>query len=576
MRIVILGWLLLARAAFAGPELQPLCGRVFMVEGELSLNANERVMVCGSPSGLEGWREVPLPQAEYQIRILLQRRGYFFAKFQRDGDRLKVWTGPIQRVKKFSVVGSKAWLHPGRKRHVIGQALTSDLLDEISNWATRELREQGFACPSVDVKAQAWDGEILVEVQSGPRMRIGRWLFDLQGLEPQTLIRYQAAETGEWYDSRDKDLTVARLLADGLFQSASIAESCRGDRVDLTLQSSVGPTESVRVGLGASTEELPFADLAFRSAKLDRRASSFTSSLHASPRAQSLNLDAELYWLPLTRTTFLAPRFEAERSSERQWEDLQSQLGLDLGRKWDLWSVRWSGKLGPTVNYLNTVRGIGPEDVKYLSWEGHLSGMSHSFELDARNQFEGWASSLDYRGQREGLGSPLNADRFDLEGKYFWNLRDLDPPLFVFATRAQASSVVTNSLAESLGSRVLPREYRIFMGGDDNLRGWHRKTLDNRGQGYLTSLYLGFELRLIEELPYKLQPLLLWDLARFGTRSLTLEETTFSSAGIGLRWASVFGTLRGSAARGQILNAQANSPIYPEDWVYFFSFGQEF
>jgi len=57
---------------------------------------------------------------------------------------------------------------------------------------------------------------------------------------------------------------------------------------------------------------------------------------------------------------------------------------------------------------------------------------------------------------------------------------------------------------------------------------------------------------------------------------MTLDKPLFVSEGLGLRWASPFGTLRGSAARGMIWDGDDSTKEYPQEWVYFFSFGQEF
>jgi translocation and assembly module TamA len=123
---------------------------------------------------------------------------------------------------------------------------------------------------------------------------------------------------------------------------------------------------------------------------------------------------------------------------------------------------------------------------------------------------------------------------------------------------------------------LVPIEDRIYLGGDDSLRGFRRQSINNNGLGFLTSIYIGFELRLIEELPYHLQPFLLWDGARVGNRRYTVDLPLFTSEGIGLRWASPFGTLRGSAARGHVFDSDASTAGFTESWVYFFSFGQEF
>ncbi|RYZ82892.1 MAG: hypothetical protein EOP06_20945 [Proteobacteria bacterium] len=123
---------------------------------------------------------------------------------------------------------------------------------------------------------------------------------------------------------------------------------------------------------------------------------------------------------------------------------------------------------------------------------------------------------------------------------------------------------------------ILPKEYKIFYGGDQTLRGFGREVLVNHGRGYLTALYVGFELRLVEEIPFGVQPFLLWDLGKFGDQSHTLDAPLFSSEGLGARWSTPFGSLRGSIARGRIFSGDASTADYVQQWVYFFSFGQEF
>ncbi len=553
-----------------------ICDGVVLLEGDLPLTRNERILICGYAGGSEGWRSVPLSQAEFQIRVLMQRRGYLYPRFERTPRELRVWSGPRQHIRELRIHGDQGLLDASKKRHMTGHPLIADKLDEIYNWALLELRTRGYPCPYVEVKGQAWNGVVDVRVEPGSRRRIGELILNLNGLDPQALARYQAMQPGDWYDIRATELTVARMLADGLFQSAYFTQVCRDGKVDLVLHSSLGSPRLLRLGFGASTEELPFADLWFKSSKLDERASSFTAKVHASPRIQSLSVGSELFWLPWSRRTYLGPRFRIERESEHAWEDLSAQWGADLGRLWDWKSIRWRTQGGPTVNYVNTVRGTGPDDVGYLSWEGQLYLMSYDFELFNRDQYEGWQAALGYRGQRKGVGSLLNADRLQFNAKYLWNIKNLSPPLLVLAVRGELISVAANAGGIGQEPEALPREYRIFYGGDRNLRGWSRKAIDNNGIGYLTSLYLGLELRFVEELPRNLQPLLLLDLARLGRESFILEEPVFTSVGLGMRWASPIGTLRVSAARGRILWQDYHHPKYPEEWVYFISFGQEF
>lgn len=565
--------------AISGPGRaeKSLCPHIVLHEGRLDLNENERVLVCGSSKGEEGWESVPLPQAQYQLNVILQNKGYLNARFEREGDRLSVWSGPRTRISGFEVRGGVPPLQPEKKRQVVGEPLEPVKLNEVERWADLGLRSHGHACPELAVQAQGWNGLVRVEAEPGPRQKIvGLEYKGLDGLDPRALERYRPFESGDWYDVRKTQIMTMRMMADGLFQSAYFVTHCRSDIVDLELNAAVGKPRLIRFGVGASTEEFPFADIWFRNARLDDQASSVSASIHASPREQSLTVSSELYWLSFLREAFLGPRFRVAREVERSYEVIQARLGGDLGRSWDEWDMRIQGRVGPTLNFTKTVEGVGPDDTYYLSWEGSLFVMNHQYEVFMRDQYEGWTGGLRYRGQRKGLGSEINADRYDIDLKSLWNVGGFSPPLFVLGTRVETVLVDADQIDQGNTRNLLPIEYRLFYGGDRNLRGFARQILTNGGLGYLTAAYVGFELRLIEELPYRLQPFLLYDIARLGNRRLALDPPVFVSEGAGLRWASPFGTIRGSAARGRIFAADESTGGYPREWIYFFSFGQEF
>lgn len=556
-----------------------LCDNIRLEEGRLELSKNAKLLVCGSGKrGQEGWADVPLPQAQYQINVLLQNEGYLHPRFERRGDELFVWSGPRDRIEKLVVNGAEHLVKASRKRKIIGQPLTPEKLDEVKRWVDTELQAQGYACPRVEIKAQAWDHTVVVNIDRNVRRRVGGFDYQgLAGLDTETIARYQATEPGAWYDVRDTQLTSSRMLADGLFQSAYVVDECKPpDLVELHLRASVGRPRIFRFGVGASTEEFPFARITFRNARLDDRASSFTSTLYASPRNQSLDAGAEFYRLPFSRRMFWAPRALVARSKERTGEYNRAEVGVDLGRYWDAWSTRMSARGGPLVTYVDTVEGIGPSRLTFLGWSARYAVMNHPYELGQREQREGWTSDFGYRGQRQGIGSPINVDRYELNAKYLWNPTRQAPPLFIVATRAQAVAVNANPVAFNQNSKTLPVDNRVFYGGDQNLRGFPRQSLSNDKFGYLTALYLGIELRLIEQLPYHLEPFLLIDSAQLGERRMTLDAPVYGSGGFGLRWASPFGTLRGSLARGRIYKENPDTAKYPQTWVAFVSFGQEF
>lgn len=567
----------LAGCASAGPR--QLCDNIRLEEGSLALSRNAKLLVCGSGKrGQEGWTDVPLPQAQYQLGVLLQGEGYLHPRFERNGQTLSVWSGPLERIEHFDIEGAEGLLKPSRKRQIVGERLTPEKLDEIKHWAESELRALGYPCPKIEVRAQAWDHRVVLTIAPHGRRRVGNFAFEgLEGLDTETIARYQATEPGAWYDVRESQLTASRLLNDGLFQSAYVLDQCRGDdQVDLTLKTQVGRPRIFRFGVGASTEEFPFARIWFKNARLDDRASSFTSTLYASPRLQSLDLGAEFYRLPFSRRMFWGPRLLTARSKERSGEVNRAEFGADLGRWWDARGTRMQARFGPTLNYVDTVEGVGPTKLTFVSWTGRYAVMTHPYELFTREQREGWTADFTYRGQREGIGSPINVDRYEVNAKHLWNITRQSPPLLVLGSRVQAIAVNANPTLLGEGDKTLPQDYRVFYGGNQNLRGFVRQSLTNHKLGYLTALYLGFELRLVEQLKYHLEPFLLLDSAQLGERRFTLDRPVFTSSGLGLRWSSPFGTLRGSFARGRIFDGDEDTDEYKQEWVSFLSFGQEF
>lgn len=554
-----------------------VCSNIYIQDGEIQLNANEKVLICGAPRGTEGWQEVPVTQAQILLQGVLQNLGYLNPRFERQGGILHVWMNEPTKITRLIVHGADGVLIPEKKRKVLGENLTRERLDQVSAWATLGLQHRGFACPKLSVEAHGWDGSVLVNNEGDVRQRIEILKHDkLDGLNPDVLKRYRAFEDGDLYDIRETQLMTRRMLSDGLFQGAYFTNECEGDRVRLSLQTSIEKPKLLRFGVGASTEEFPFMELSLKNARLDPYASSLTSVLHLSPRLQSLSVASELYWLASWPRIYLGPRFAATQEIESSFTLNTLRLGADLGRNWDQWHLRFLLKAGPTLNYSRTVEGLGPSEAKYLTLDGSLSVLSHNYEYFMANQFEGWMASLQYRGRRQGLGSAINANRYEVNYKYLWNIGRYAPPLFVLGSRVQAVLVTSDDADRDLSLSQIPLEDRLFLGGDSDLRGFGRKSINNGDLGHLTALYVGFDLRLIEELPYHLQPLLLWDGAQLGAHPGTLQAPMYTSEGIGLRWPSPFGTLRGYVARGHIFNGNAATFSYSQQWIYFLSFGQEF
>lgn len=594
-----------------GAKVQQLCPQITVHDGEIDLNDNEKILICGQSDGPEGWRSNPLPQAEILLRAVLASAGYQSPSFERGFDYLKVWKNKKSLIERIETVGDQGLFDVSKKRKILGYPMVTVKLDEMEAWADLITKSQGYACGTNNVQAFV-DSELLtITTDLDKKRRFPK--YEVTGLEyfnRDILDRYQPfenaadggaiidsangtdANTGDFYDIRKTQIMTTRMLSDGLFQTAFFTVRCKPNvnpktpltasekssekNFSLRLETSVGKPHILRFGIGGSTEELPFLDASYRNTHIDNRASSYTISTHLSPRIKSLTADSELYLVKDWTRTFFSPKFKVSQETENSYEANFARLGYDIGRNWDMWNTRMQARGGPVLNYSKTLRGEGPQDIKYSSFEGMIQIMSHNYEFHLRDQYEGWLFQFFYRGQNKGLGSAVDLHRFRTSLKTLWNLGGYYPPLFVLGARFEQTVVDVYNQTQDVSVADIPIEDRIFLGGDQNLRGFGRGTIDNSGLGYLTAFYMGFELRLIEELPYRLQPFLLWDYAKLGASENHFDSSIFISEGLGLRWLSPFGSIRGSAARGRVWNKNADTESYPEKWVYFLSFGREF
>jgi translocation and assembly module TamA len=559
-------------------ETNKICGNILAMDGKLKLNENEKVLICGSQKDSEAWNEIPLSQSKYHLRTILQNLGYSEPRFEGSSDgQLFVWLGPVTKIKSLQVSDQTGILNPKKKRQVKNDPLTSVKLNEIEAWAKIQTQSSGYACSENSVTAQVWDKTVYIDTQLNGRKKFGKLHFSqMSGLDSDVLDRYQPFQEGDWFDIRKTQIMTSRILSDGLFQSAYFVINCHDDVADIKLETSIGKSKVLRFSIGGSTEELPFADLTFKDSRLDDKASSYTASTHASPKEVSLTGSSELYFFPGWNKTFLGPRFRLAKKIENSSETNTAQAGIDIGRNWDFSNIRFNARWGPTLNYTKTIRGVGPAEVTYPTIDSSVTLNSHIYEYLYREQYEGWIFHFNYRGQNKGIGSKLDMNRYRTDLKTLWNLGGFSPPEWILAFRIESIIVDAKDINRNKNRDLLPIDDRIFLGGDENLRGFPRQSLDNNDLGYLTSLYLGFELRLIEDLPYHLQPFLLLDLARAGSSRYVLDKPVFESEGLGLRWPSPFGTLRGSLAKGSIRNKDSSTKSYLESWVLFLSFGQEF
>lgn len=558
-------------------KLYKLCRDVFSESFNIELNTNEKILICGTERS-DGYENIPHLQKIQSLKVILQNRGFAFAEFEIKDEYLIVRRGSVAKVNALRFEGTPNNFHAEYKRKVVGETMNSSKLDEVEGWSKARLGHTGYPCHSVQLQAELPNRDLNVKLNSGPFQKFSS--VDREGLDildEQAVLRQEAFKLGWDYDAELVELSNQRLLRDGLVQSSYYSITCSEEGAKLIHHISIGQPRLLRVGLGASTEELPFLDILWKNQRLDPYGSQLGLSAHASNRIQNAQFFSEFFIFKKARDVSINPRFEVERRSEVAFEILTAKTGGDLSYRKEFKPFRAIVSSGPTVNYQNTVRGEGPTESKYLTVQGQLNLFTHSFEFYQVQQITGTNLSFQFLTQRKGVGSEINATHFLLKGKTLFNFKHYSPALWVNGFRWQVATTLSDELRGTQNQGTsLPLEYRTYLGGVDSLRGFGRLSLNNSNLGYLSVFYIGYETRLVETLPFQIQPLLLFDYAKLGVRTLTLDPETFISYGGGVRWMSPFGPLRLVMAKGEVLNAQADRESTPKQWAFTASFGQEF
>lgn len=550
-----------------------ICGPYYVTQEGIRIgqifSQNDKLLICGSDT--PGWREVPESQALFHIRAILNSQAHFSPKISRHDDRIVIDPGPVSTIE--SVVFKND--PPGFKDKVFrgfeDQAMTPKALEDAKNWTISRLRAMGFPCPEVSVRA-AYQNEVLeVDMKPGPRQLLTQ-VFRPQTaeLKEEVFRRYDAFNVGDRFNADLLALTSRRLLEDDIADFAHFEDHCTPNGAIAYERAILGKPRTLIFAVGASTEELPIFKTEWKNTRLDTDGSSVTLAFYASPRLQSLKASSELYWFHEIPPLYFQPSAEVRRESEPTYKAFLQEFQFGLGHKHDDSQHRYIFTYSPTYTVEKTIEGEGPGHLQYLSFETSFEIISHYFEFFKATPQEGYEFGVQWTAQREGIGSTFSADLIGFNGTVLWNIGSFDPPLTVLGIRFGHSVVTTSTLDN------VPASFRLFLGGAEDVRGFSRKSINNANLGFQTTSYAGLEARTLAILPFNLQPFIFNDFAKVGEENWTWAKTTYMSPGVGVRWQSPLGALRGTVAKGMILNEDARKPQPKEEWNFYLSYGREF
>lgn len=540
---------------------------------KIPLTPTEKQLLCGNEK-LDGWRKIPLNQAQFFLRAFLQHRGYNAPIFHLEQEKLHVDIGPLSRMTHIMIRNDPINLDASRFWEPIGEALTPSSIDSAQKWVLRQLNYHGYPCVQVKTDADAKTGEVFIDVEANDKWRINNIDTDpIPGMREQLPRRYDPFRKGDFYNGMLLDLSAQRMVADDVVVTSHFLPECDAGEPELIKQTLLpGEPRLVTFGIGFDTEEYVVGQVSWKNSRLAPEGSLLQFSALGSYHRQEVNSRFYWYYLPYVTRHHLRLEAKMERESERRYES-RSVTAKALPT-WVFLAgdgdVTFS--TGVSLQHLQTRRGFGPESARLLSWETETHYISYPFEYYALSPRTGHQITFQSAMADTALGSDINANRWSTGFTQLWNLFEWDPPKWVLGLRGEYA---TTRLRDTDRSR-LPPTFKQFLGGSNNLRGFGRKALPPRDQGALTKAYIGTELRGNHLLPYKLQPFIFIDTGGLGETTSKIDPTLYWSPGIGLRWESPIGALRSTIAHGFIHGKEKKALSYLARWEFYFSLGEQF
>lgn len=565
-------WAFVAPAA--EPVLREVCPGKLWIESErpISFTGMERPFLCGDPE-TPAWREIPPAQVRFHLSTFLEGRGYFRPGFEERGDGLIARPGPRTRVSGFRVEGAPPELDWRRRRRVKNRVLSPKFLNDIEGWVRHEAKSRGYPCPVAKGRANVETGEIVVDLAPGPRQRIESvQVEEIPGMDARVLRRFDAFRTGAWYNEDYLLLSSDRAEDSGLVQNTYFEADCGADGAVLRQKTFAGKPRLLRVGVGADTEEYAIVKASWKHTRLGRNASNFEVAAYASYKRQQLDLTSELYLFAPESRWHLLPTLSFAHERESDFHFISGSAKLLAATSWDRQDSGLRFAAGPDLNYVDTFRGAQPGLTRFLSLEYEVEWMSHYYEWFRNDPRTGFYLRATGNFANKNLLSELTAQRFRIDGQYLYNFKNLDPPWLIFGVRGALMGTFVDRTPQNLAK--LPPNYKFYLGGSADLRGFGRKELPDP-DGALSAAFASFELRFANWIPYGVQPFLFFDAGIMGDQAFRFQLPFYYSPGFGIRYDSPIGVFRTTLARGFKAGGDDGNPDNTH-FQFFISYGEEF
>lgn len=543
-----------------------VCDNLFIDSVEESFSDNEKKLICDGET--KGWKTIPINQKVYQVKIYLQARGYFNSDVEKQKDKVIIITNEKSFIKKVSFINAPKVFERVKYIGSIGMVLTPENLDEIKLWTTGRLASIGYPCAEVEGQASFETGEVKLKIISNDKAYlkiINR--EDNTRFYPEIFSRFDAFEIGDVYNDDFLALTTQRVITSGLVSYTYFENTCK--KVSELNQKYLSNKPNTMIfGIGGSSEEIPILEYKWKNTGLDKKGSELTAKLYGSNIKQQLELGLNYYPIRDRPRFSIRPLFSLTREKEAIYESEERKLELGFVQTRDTSTLKRVIEIIPAKSTETNFNSDLPTRVDLEQTKLSVSAISHYYEYyrsSPRKGFQFNLSATPYHAKTEAFEETGTA--IDLSGTILSNLQQLDPPNIIMGARFFFENVVTDEID------TIPQSFRLYLGGQDNIRGFSRKSINNNEVGFKSIAHLSFEARFMNLLPYKLQPFLFYDFAKAGLEEWQFTNELYHSPGIGLRFESPIGNFRFNVAQGIITN---NNTDLEEGWNFHFSYGREF
>ncbi len=541
---------------------------------KIKLNEIEKKLTCGDPE-VEAWKEIPPNQAKFHLGVFLQDRGFHHENFSVENDKLIVELGEPTYIKKVDVRSDPPFKEMPRKRFIVGETLTPKRLNELEEWIKMEVRAKSHPCPQLVTRANTVTGVVEVDLDWGPKQNVISVIQEtVPGMDPGALRRYDAFGLDKPFNDDLLELTSRRVEESGVLQSSHFTWPCPSnpEGVDLFQRAFPGKPRLFRIGFGFDTEEYAIFQSSWKHARLGSKASNLSVSLYASYRTQSLEVASDWYpFKPLSSRWYFQPSVNLIHELQPDFHYAATNAFFAAARRYDNQKLGLIALFGPNLNYTYTFSGAEEGLTRFLTLHYELDLKSHDWEYwqkDPRSGFRVLGVG-DFGTQT--LLSEISAQRFKWDGQYLYNFRGYDLPKIVLGIRGGIYGTFVDQDPDTVDK--LPPNYKFYLGGTQNLRGFSLNELPE--DGALSALWGGVEIRLAHTLPYWIEPLVFVDAGILGDNVFNYKLPVYYSPGGGVRVASPFGVFRTTFAHGFKSGGEDGNPDNTH-FQFLFSFGEEF